>query len=242
MPFPRAQALVQVPALLRRLHLLPAFPKAFNYTTAHNFFVWRLRSSGLLRADEVEEVFDGYKMICAAYPRLDVDSVSCHMDLRPENVLFDGRRVWLVDWRAAFVNDRFFDLANLANFVVTDEADERTFLGEYFGRPPGEYESARFFLMCQVMHMLSAAVYLWLGSAGMPACHEENPPSFRDFHDRIWAGQIDLTGNASMAAYGAVHWRQLLSNIRHPRFHDSLGIVNRRPPYLERSLLLPAAP
>src|SRR5579863_10583633 len=41
-PFPAAQALVQLPATLRRLHLLPAFPKAFNYVTAHNFFIWRL--------------------------------------------------------------------------------------------------------------------------------------------------------------------------------------------------------
>jgi thiamine kinase-like enzyme len=47
---------------------------------------------------------------------------------RPEagKLLFDGQRVWLVDWQAAFVNDRYFDLAVAANFVVTNDADERT--------------------------------------------------------------------------------------------------------------------
>ncbi|MDQ2776013.1 MAG: hypothetical protein M3Y57_14020 [Acidobacteriota bacterium] len=37
--------------------------------------------------------------------------------------MFDGRRAWLIDWKAAFLNDRYFDLAIVANFVVTNEAD-----------------------------------------------------------------------------------------------------------------------
>jgi thiamine kinase-like enzyme len=42
--------------------------------------------------------------------------------LKPENILFDGHRVWLLDWKAALVNDRYFDLAIAANFVVTNVA------------------------------------------------------------------------------------------------------------------------
>ncbi len=60
--------------------------------------------------------------------------VSCHMDLKPENIVFDGRRVWLVGWQAAFVNDRYFDLAVAANFVVTGAAEESVYLEQYFGR------------------------------------------------------------------------------------------------------------
>ena len=47
-PFPATQALVQLPFTLRRLHALPAFPKAFYYVTAHNGFVWKFRKTGLL--------------------------------------------------------------------------------------------------------------------------------------------------------------------------------------------------
>ena len=47
-PFPATQALVQLPFTLRRLHALPAFPKVFNYVTAHNGFVWKFRKTGLL--------------------------------------------------------------------------------------------------------------------------------------------------------------------------------------------------
>ena len=137
-PFPMAQALIYLPATLRGLHLLPPFPKTFNYVTAHKFFIWRFRTASLLPEAEIDEVFSGYERICAVYPRLDADLVSCHMDLKPENILFDGRRVWLIDWMAAFLNDRYFDLAIAANFVVTNEGDERTYLTEYFGQPPDE--------------------------------------------------------------------------------------------------------
>ena len=242
-PFAAAQALVQLPATLRRLHALPPFPKAFNYATAHNLFIWRLRASGLLSGTEVGDVFRRYRQICGTYPLLDADLVSSHMDLKPENILFDGSRVWLVDWMAAFVNDRYFDLAMVANFVVANDRDERTYLEEYFGHPPDEYQLARFFLMRQVLHMLSAAVFLLLGSAGKPIRKVEPAPSFRDFHERIWAGEIDLADNELKVVYGMVHWEQLLENVRQPRFDEALRIVSERNTSQEGvRLLLPSTP
>jgi hypothetical protein len=242
-PFPTAQALVYLPATLRGLHLLPPFPKTFNYVTAHKFFIWRLRTASLLPEAEIEEVFSGYERICAVYPRLDADLVSCHMDLKPENILFDGRSVWLIDWMAAFLNDRYFDLAIVANFVVTNEADERTYLAEYFGQPPDEYQRARFFLMCQVMHMLSAAVFLQLGAAAKPIRKGANPPSFRGFHERIWAGEIDLSDNERMIVYGRVHWEQLLQNMRQARLAEALRVVEERNARSDGPhLLSPSAP
>jgi aminoglycoside phosphotransferase (APT) family kinase protein len=243
MPFPATQALVQLPGTLRRLHALPPFPKAFNYVTAHNGFIWRFRAASLLSRDEIEEIFTRYEQVCAAYPRLDSDMVSCHSGLKPENILFDGQRVWLLDWRAAFVNDRYFDLAVAANFLVTNDADEWTYLERYFGQRPDEYQRARFFLMRQVVHMLSAAVFLLLGSAGKPISQSENLPSFGDFHRRIWAGEVNLADNDLKIVYGLVHWERLLQNMRRTRFDEALGIVSERNTSQEGvRLLLPSAP
>jgi aminoglycoside phosphotransferase (APT) family kinase protein len=236
--FPATRALRQLPPTLRTLHTLPPFPKTFNYVTAHNGFIWRFRKAGLLPQDEVEEVFTRYEQVCAAYPRLDSDMVSCHSDLKPENILFDGYRLWLVDWRAAFVNDRYFDLAVAANFVVTDDADEWTWLERYFGQPPDEYQRARFFSMRQVVHMLTATVFLILGSAGKPIGQTDDLPSFGDFHRQLWAGEVNLADDARKIVYGMVHWRQLQQNLQQARFDESLGIVSQK----GVRLLLPPAP
>jgi len=226
--FPITEALVRIPGTLRRLHALPPFPKAFNYVTAHKGFVWRFRTANLLPKSEIEEVFSGYEQLCAVYPRVDSDMVSSHSDLRPENILFDGERVWLVDWQAAFVNDRYFDLAVVANFAVTNAAEERTYLQEYFGQPPDDYQLARFFLMRQVLHMLAATVYVLLGSAGKAVNPSEKAPSFRDFHRRIWAGDVNLADNDMKVVYGRIHWEQLLENTRQARFDEALRIVSDR--------------
>jgi thiamine kinase-like enzyme len=241
-PFPATQALVQLPGTLRRLHALPPFPKAFNYVTAHNGFIWRFRKAGLLSKEEIEEVFTQYERVCAAYRRLDSDMVSCHMDLKPENILFDGQHVWLVDWKAAFINDRYFDLAVAADFLINNDADELTFLERYFGQRPDEYQRARFFLMRQVLHMLSATVFLLLGSAGKPINLNEKLPSFRDFHRRIWAGGVNLVDNDLKIVYGRVHWEQLLQKMRQAQFEEALRIVSdqhSRPEVMRRLLPLP---
>jgi hypothetical protein len=227
-PLEPTQALLQLPETLRRLHALPLFPKAFNYATAHNGFIWRLRQSGLLPKDELEEVFARYRQLCHAYPRLDSDMVSCHMDLKAENILFDGRRLWLTGWQAAMVNDRYFDLAVAANFLVAGDADEQGFLERYFDQRADEYQRARFFLMRQVVHMLAAAVFLILGSAGQPVNPDDGPPSFVEFHRRLWAGEVTLADNKLKIAYGLTHWQRLLQNARQARWDVALGIVAER--------------
>ncbi len=165
-PFPRTLALQEIPRALRKLHALPAFAQTFNYVTAHNFFIGRFRGAGLLAKSEIEEVYPRYEQICAAYPRLDSDIVPSHSDLKPENVLYDGRRVWLVDWQAAFMNDRYFDLAVAGNFVIAEEGDDRVYLERYFGQAPDEYQLARFFLMRWQVGAYVLCLGLFIARAG----------------------------------------------------------------------------
>jgi thiamine kinase-like enzyme len=242
-PFPVTEALARIPGTLRRLHALPPFPKTFNYVTVHNGFIWRFRTANLLPKSEVEGIFTRYEQVCEVYPRLASDMVSSHGDLKPENILFDGKRVWLVDWQAAFLNDRYFDLAVVANFVVTNAADERAYLHQYFEQPPDEYQLARFFLMRQVTHMCYATAFLMLGSAGKSVNQTEQLPLFRDFHQRIWEGEVSLADNDMRIVYGRLHWEQLLQNVRGTRFDEALRIVSDRHPTPDGApRLLPTAP
>jgi hypothetical protein len=223
-PLPIDQARLLIPQLLRKLHALPLFPKEFNYVTASKA-IERFRRAGILPQAEIDEIFAAYARLCEVYPRDPVDMVSCHSDLKPENILFDEERIWLTDWKAAFVNDRYFDLAVAANFLITDEADELAYLQQYFGESADAYQRARFFLMRQTLHMMYASLFLLLGSGGKPVELSESLPSFEEFHGRLWRREIDLAESTAKIAYGRIHWERLLLNMRQARFDQALRIV-----------------
>lgn len=240
-PFPMAEALVRVPQTLRALHALPPFPARpphlntsctflLNKGPALDGFLQRLQAANLLPRHESEELFARYARVAAVYPPDGLDAMSSHNDLfKPDNFLFDGQRVWLVDWEAAFLNDRYADLAVVANLVVTNDAEEAIYLQEYFGKPPDEYQLARFFLMRQVTHIFYAMAFLFIGSSGKPIDWSEKVPEFKEFHQRIWAGEVDLADSRMKIAYGRVHLERLSQNLPQARFEEALRLVSTLP-------------
>jgi len=146
--------------------------------------------------------------------------------LKPENILFDGDRVWLVDWEAGFRNDRYVDLAVVANFVITNDAEEEAYLRAYFGEAAGDYRRARLYLMRQLLHMFYPAV-LFMFSLRDNAVHsKEKVPDFRDFHNRIWAGELILAADEARLQYARVHIKQNLENLGAARFQDALRLIS----------------
>jgi|SRR5579863_784114 len=240
-PLPVSEALVRLPALLRTLHALPPFTRApFNTTCtfllskghgltvgpAREGFLQKFQAANILREAESEEFFARYAEIAAVYPYDDSEMVSSHNDLfKPDNILFDGQRAWLVDWEAAFLNDRYADLAVAANHVVTDDEEEKVYLQEYFGAAPDQYQMARFHLMQQLAHLFYTMAYLFQRSPDKPIDWDAAVPEYIDFHRRMWAGEVDLTDKDVKIVYARVHWERLLRNVRQPRYNEALRIV-----------------
>ncbi len=225
-PFSRTEALARMPATLQTLHALAPFAPPRN-TISLDGFIQRFQAANILPESETAELFDRYAPVSGVYPR-DSEMVASHNDLKPENVLFDGGRVWLVDWEAAFLNDRYHDLAMVANFVVTNDAEEGAYLRTYFGGAAGDYRLARFYLMRQTLHMFYAIVFMLFGSAGKPIEPSGDAPDFRDLHNRIWSGEVSLANNEAKLKYAMAHRNQALQNMRTVRFQDALRIVSTR--------------
>lgn len=238
--FPTNDALRLVPAVLRSLHALPPFPLAsFNTTCtfllekghALNGFMQKFRAANILPERDLEELLAQYARVAAVYSSLDPDLVPSHNDLfKPDNMLFDGSRLWLVDWEAAFQNDRYADLAVVANMLVTSEAEEQIYLREYFGRPPSPLQAARFYLMKQLAHIFYALVFLNLASTEKQVDWSEPVLKYNDFQRRFWAREIGLADGHSKGVYGRVHWEQLRYNLCQPKFDQALSILAPRQP------------
>jgi hypothetical protein len=235
-PLPASDALVRIPAALRTLHALPPFPGApynttctflLNKTPALDGFLHKFRTLNILPDNGTDELLARYHQVAATYSPLDSDMAPSHNDLfKPDNMLFDGARLWLIDWEASFQNDRYADLAVVANMLVTNEAEEAAFLEEYFGGPPDERQKARFYLMQQVAHMFYAMAFLTLAAPEQPIDWKEPVPAYHDFQRRFWAHEVCLADNQAKIVYGRVHWERLLQNLRQARFAEALRVVS----------------
>ena len=227
-PYPDDMAL-RMAATIRRLHALPHFPlpKMGNYFDAmNNGFVQRFQAAHLLPESATEELFRRYDEIVKVYPRNDSDLVSSHNDLKPQNIRFDGNRIWLVDWESAFLNDRYVDLAVVANFFVNDEAQKEDYLNTYFGEPTGEYRRARFYLMRQAVSVFYAALLLLEASrAGLSIDADMSTPDFRDYHQDLISNKIDMMTAEAKVQYGMIHLREALHNMCTQRFEDAVARV-----------------
>jgi aminoglycoside phosphotransferase (APT) family kinase protein len=235
-PLPASEARVRLPAVLRTLHRLPPFGTT-PFNTSCTFlinkgpvldgFLQKFQAANILPKAQSEEFFARYAELAAVYPVDEAEMVSSHNDLfKPDNILFDGQRVWLIDWEAAFLNDRYADLAVVANQVVTNEEEEIAYLQEYFGAAPDRYQLARFHLMQQMAHLFYTLAFLFQGFTGQPIDWSETVPEFRDYHRRMWAGEVDLTDKDVKIVYGRVHWERLLRNVRQARYKEALRIVS----------------
>ncbi len=235
-PLPRSQAMIRLPALLRALHALPPFGRPpfntsctflVNEGPARDGFLGKFQAANILPKAASEEFFARLQELAAVYPYDDAEMVSSHNDLfKPDNILFDGQKLLLVDWEAAFLNDRYADLAVVANQVVANDEEERVYLREYFGAAPDPYQLARFHVMRQLSHLFYTMAFLFQGSPQEPIEWNGSVPGFAEFNRRFWAKEVDLVDKDAKTIYARVHWERFLNNLRQARYREALTIVS----------------
>jgi hypothetical protein len=223
-PYP-ADPAPDIARVIRRVHALPGFPMAIKYFDVIDGFIRRFLAAKHLPESATDELFRLYAEVANVYPRED-DLVASHNDLKPQNILFDGARFWLVDWEAAFLSDRFTDLAVAANFFVFDDREEAAYLEAYFGEPATPIQRARFFLMRQVVSVFYGTCFMPLGARTVkPAEVDEALPGWQSFHRGLTVNQIDVADDRVKIQYARLHFNRALANMRSPRFEESLALI-----------------
>lgn len=69
---------------------------------------------------------------------LELPPVLSHNDFNPTNILYDGDKLWFIDWESAGLNDPYYDIATLLLFLPFLE--EEAVLSFYLARKPTELE------------------------------------------------------------------------------------------------------
>ena len=90
--------------LAARLQATPVFPPVADYPFLIGGLLDQLRRTGLY-GGLLDPHREGFERLRAAYPWDEAALVSSHNDPHPGNILFDGERLWLIDWETAYRND-----------------------------------------------------------------------------------------------------------------------------------------
>jgi len=212
--------IVELAQAIRLLHETPAFPPLTDYMAGMEELIALHRASGLLDPASTAELFERYAGLACAYRTAPGDLVSSHNDINPGNVIYDGRRLWLIDWEAAFLADRYVDLATTANWLARDAAQEALLLATYFGGPPSAEQRARFEVMKVVNHVFVGVIFLNTAAGEQPGVQPSDRtlagPSLARMRQGLGTGQVNFARWDDRVAYGKARLRHALELLRTP--------------------------
>jgi Ser/Thr protein kinase RdoA (MazF antagonist) len=110
--------------LLARLQTTEAFPSFVAYPDIVSRLWAHVCRTGLFAPGVLDAATERLARFREMYVWNSEHSVSSHNDVLPRNILFDGRRLWLIDWESAYRNDPFVDVAvALDNFAPSPELE-----------------------------------------------------------------------------------------------------------------------
>ena len=111
--------------LLGGVQETPSFPRFLAYPEmVGRLWAW-VCGTGLFAPGVLDPCTKRLNHIRATYVWGTERSVSSHNDPVPRNILFDGQRLWLIDWESAYRNDPLVDVAiTLDCFAPTPDLEE----------------------------------------------------------------------------------------------------------------------
>jgi hypothetical protein len=212
-----ARALGSLLAQLQATRTFPHFvdypdivTKLFAYVCRTGLFV-----SGLLdpHVERLQQVSAEY---FAGSPRL----VSSHNDFHQGNIIFDGERLWVVDWESAYRNDPLVDIAIVIDSLSLAPELQGHLLHAWLGHAPGEAVRTRLELIRALTRLYFAGVFL-SASAAVPRPEPDNglkAPSPQEFDQAVAGGRISPDTPEARHIMGKMYLASFLSGGGVPSF------------------------
>jgi aminoglycoside phosphotransferase (APT) family kinase protein len=177
---------------LGRLQTTPPFQPFVEYPEMVGC-LWRwVCQTGLFATGVLDPYTERFERIRQIYVWDPANSVSSHNDLVPRNVLFDGTRLWLIDWESAYRNDPLADVAiALDNFAPSSDL-EQILTEAWLGQKPDGSLLARLEYVRALTRLYYAGVFLSASAAvfGPMRDPDSTAPTVESFRRAIRTGEI----------------------------------------------------
>ena len=189
----------------------------------------QLAASDLFAAADLAPHAQALARVRAAHPWTPRALAPAHNDPNPRNLLFDGARLWLVDWELGFQNDPLFDLAIASIDLAATPRLEAALLAGAFGRPPTQADHARLHLVRLLARLFYACVSL-LAFVGRPKPQLDPAlvsPTPAEFRAAVAAGRLGgaVKPDATGYAFGGMSLRAFADGVADPAFDAAVAAV-----------------
>lgn len=158
--------------LLNRLQALPGFPQLVYYPDLLTRMLGQMNRSGAFAPGLFDRHVERLATIRAVLDRQPANLVSSHNDPHPGNILFDGSRLWLIDWEAAYRNHPLVDVAIALDNLAGSPELEDALLEAWLGRPADDEVRSQLALV-RPLPRLYYACFLLNGAAAKPRPAED---------------------------------------------------------------------
>jgi aminoglycoside phosphotransferase (APT) family kinase protein len=226
-PAGRTGLLRDLATLIARLQSTALFPPLIDYPTMLGRMLAMLDRSSLFSPGLLDPHVRAFERIRQIYPWSESAPVSSHNDLNPGNILYDGERLWIIDWELAFRNDPFVDVAIVAeNFAQTPELEE-VLLTAWLGRAPKPVDCARLVLMRQLTRLFYGSLMLST-SIGRHAQETQLPALSPAEYEAAIAQRHQVPGSPDkLHEYGKILLAAFISGLSAPGFEEALVIAQQ---------------
>jgi hypothetical protein len=215
--FGLAQALAET---LARVQATSPFPRFVEYPDIVARLWAHVCRSGLFAPGVLDIHTDHLARIREAYVWDSAKSVSSHNDPLPRNILFDGKRLWMIDWESAYRNDPLVDAAiMLDNFAPSPDLDA-VLLQAWLGRAPDEMLCGRLTLVRALTRLYYAGVLLSASAAASWRAPDTDlaAPTVPEFWQAIRHGRLKPGTPETKHILGKMYLASFLSGGAVPGF------------------------
>ena len=215
--------------LTAQVQAAPRFPTIGDYPVVIESMLAALASSALFPPGALDPHAEGLAHIRACLPWDSTLLVSSHNDPNPRNILFDGRRLWLIDWELACANDPLVDLAILTHEMAQTPELHDVLLKAALRRSPDRYMRARLHVI-GLLARLSYGCIVLEGFANAPgAIPDPNLDAFSPSGFRAAVADERLRSGSPETAYafGKMSLAAFVEGIGAPGFADVLARVRQ---------------
>jgi Ser/Thr protein kinase RdoA (MazF antagonist) len=188
-----------------------------------------LSQSSFFAPGQLDPHAEGFARIWAALPWDASALVSCHNDPNPRNILFDGERVWLIDWELACRNDPLVDAAILTTDLAETPELEDALLEATFGFTPDRRLRARLKVVRLLTRLFYGCIVLDSLAGTLPSAPDiglaaSTPAAFRA---AVAEGRL-ASGTPEVAyAFGKMSLAAFIDGLSAPGFDETLKLVKQ---------------